>query len=143
MLMPISIFAFDRGSGRNVWNDPLRNVDFDWIRTADSIVLAERLASILLAGPLAEELLGPRLRRGTASRERKRDAKLLLRTVAKGRDGESSVYENVCGKTRRFLARRRVRDAVEGLACALFDRGTIRGGEAASIIESHLDRGSR
>ena len=142
MLMPLSIFATAKGSGRNVWNNPLRNVDFDWVRTAGSPGLARRLASILLAGPVAETLFGPRLPRATASTERLRDARTLLRAASGGTSDRErrhrATFEKARVQTEKFLNKRRVKEAVTGLAAVLVDRGTIRGGEAAAIIEMHL-----
>jgi hypothetical protein len=143
MLMPISIFASGKGAGRNVWNDPLRNVDFDWVRSADSSALVERLASVLLAGPISEGLFGPRLRRGGASTERIRDARALLRAISDPRNSRNERYTTVHVEVERFLADPSVKEAVDAVASALLDRGTIPGGEAASIIESHLEKPRR
>jgi hypothetical protein len=140
MLMPISIFASDGESGRNVWNDALRNVDFDWVRDSESSALAERLAAILLAGPLAVELFGPRIRRGAASRERLQDAKTLLAAVSNGSGDRREIYTRLRAETARFLAQRRVKQAIAGLASVLFDRGTLPGDEAASVIRTHLGK---
>ncbi len=138
--MPISIFASDGGSGRNVWNNALRNVDFDWVRNSDSSVLAERLAAILLAGPLAEELLGPGIRRGAASHQRLQDAKTLLSALSNGSGNRREIYTRLRAKTARFLAQRDVQEAVVGLASVLLDRGTLPGGEAAAFIRTHFDK---
>jgi hypothetical protein len=140
MLMPVSIFTTGKGAGRNVWNDPLRNVDFRWVRTAESSALVERLASVLLAGPVAEDSFGPGVPKGTASVERLRDARALLSAVPRGVDGKKTCYERARVKTERFLMERRVKKAVAALAAVLLERGTIRGGEAVSIIEQHLGR---
>jgi hypothetical protein len=140
MLMPISIFTSGKGAGRNVWNDPLRNVDFQWVRKAESSALVGRLASILLAGPLAEESYGPGVPKGTASVERLRDARTLLLAVSQGVDARTARYERVRGRTEGFLMKSRVKKAVAALAEVLLDRGTILGGEAVSIIEEHLER---
>jgi hypothetical protein len=161
MLMPLSIFANAKGARRNVWDDPLRNVDFEWVKTAESPALARRLASILIAGPVAERVFGPRLPRATASVERLRDAKALLaatsrgptrgsrglagrsRGLARGSGGASvdsrELFEKVLADSERFLKEPRVKQAVAALAAILLERGTIRGGEAASIIETFLD----
>jgi hypothetical protein len=139
MLMPVSIFAFGKGAGRNVWNNPLRNVDFDWVRSAGSPGLARRLASILLAGPMAETLFGPKLPKGTASVERLRDARTLLIAAARDTNGGRRHVEKARAEMEKFLKQPRVKEAVTALAAALVDRGTIRGGEAASIIETHID----
>jgi hypothetical protein len=140
MLMPVSIFTTGKGAGRNVWNDPLRNVDFRWVRTAESSALVERLASVLLAGPLSEASFGPDIPKGTASVERLRDAKSLLNSIPRGTRGGENPYESARGKTNEFLADPRVRKAVCALAAVLLERGTILGGEAASIIEAHLGK---
>lgn len=139
MLMPLSIFAVSRGAGRNVWNDALRNVDFEWVRTAGSPALARRLAAILLAGPVAADLYGPKLPRGPASAERIREARALLR-AASGDSGADprELFGRTLAAAKTFLKRRRVEDAVTALASVLLDRGTVRGGEAASIIESRF-----
>lgn len=140
MLMPLSIFTTGKGAGRNVWNDPLRNVDFLWVRTAESSALVDRLASVLLAGPLAEASFGPRIPKGTASVERLRDARTLLEAVRRRRGGEKGTYEGARARTGDFLASPRVKKAVTALAAVLLERGTILGGEAASIIEAHLGK---
>ena len=140
MLMPVSIFTTGKGAGRNVWNDPLRNVDFRWVRSAQSSVLVERLASVLLAGPLSEASLGPDIPKGTASVERMRDARTLLEAIPRGAGDERAGYERTRGRTDAFLAKPRVRKAVAALAAVLLERGTILGGEAASIIEAHLGK---
>jgi hypothetical protein len=151
MLMPISIFTRGKRVGKNVWHDPLRNVDMKWVEAFPSSALAERLAAILIAGPAAEDALGPRVRRGSASLGRIEDAKTLLggrsssrtrpdgrhRPPARNRPG--GRYGRVRGDVKEFLAREDVRGAIEALAAALFARGTIRGEEAASIIESFVD----
>ena len=139
MLMPISIFTRGRGVGRNVWHDPLRNVDMDWVRTSPSSALAERLASVLLAGPVAESFFGPRIARGGASLERLRGARTLLGPGSVRRNNRDMRYERIRGEVADFLSRKGVREAVEALAAALLDRGTLRGGEAASIIERFLE----
>ena len=139
MLMPISIFTRGKRVGKNVWHDPLRNVDMEWVRRSPSTALAERLAAILLAGPAAENSLGPRVRRGTASLGRLEDAKTLLGTRPADRKIRSGHHDRVRAEVAKFLARAEVREAVEALAAQLLERGTIRGGEAASIIESFLD----
>lgn len=140
MLMPLSIFMTSKRAGRNVWDDPLRNVNFDWVRSAESPALARRLAAILVAGPAAETLYGPGLPRGTVSLERLRDARALLR-AAHGRDraGAAERFAKVRAETKRFLERPRVRQAVAAVAAALVESGTVRGGRAAAIIESFLD----
>ncbi len=138
MLMPLSIFAVAKGAGKNVWNDPLRNVDFDWLRTGEPPDLAKRLASILVAGPVSQTLFGPKLPKGTASVERLRDARTLLGAASGDPTGKPIRYERVRAEMERFLKRRGVKDAVTALAAVLVDRGTIRGGEAVSIIEMHL-----
>jgi hypothetical protein len=139
MLMPLSIFMGSKQAGRNVWNDPLRNVDFEWVRSAKSPALARRLASILIAGPVAETLFGPKLPRGTVSLERLRDARTLLRAASRNTDGARGTFAKARAETASFLERPRVKRAVTALAAALFDRGTLQGGRAAAIIESHLD----
>ena len=143
MLTPISIFAFGKGAGRNVWNDALRNVDFDWVRSAGSTALVERLASVLLAGPVAEGLYGPGIRRGGASTERLRDARTLLRAVPTRAGRRQRRSAEVRAEVERFLTEPPVKKAVSALAAVLLDRGTILGGEAASIIESHLEKPHR
>jgi hypothetical protein len=140
MLMPLSIFAVAKGAGRNVWNNPLRNVDFDWVRTAESPALARRLASILIAGPVAERVLGPKLPRCSAYAGRLRDARALLDASARPSAGHSKKhFERAVADSEKFLERPRVKQAVKALAAVLLNRGTIRGGEAASIIEAHFD----
>lgn len=139
MLMPLSIFAVTKGAGRNVWNDAIRNVDFEWVRTAGSPALARRLAAILLAGPAAARLFEPKLPRGPASAERMREARALLRAASGNSAGEArELYGRTRAATETFLKRRRVKDAVAALAAVLLARGTLRGGEAASIIEKHF-----
>jgi hypothetical protein len=139
MLMPISIFTRGKGVGKNVWHDPLRNVDMEWIRRSPSKALAERLAAVLLAGPAAENSFGPRIRRGGASLGRIEDAKTLLAPRPVGRENRSGRYRRVQREVEKFLSRSAVRGAVEALAAELLERGTIRGGEAASIIERYLE----
>ena len=143
MLMPVSIFTTGKGAGRNVWNDPIRNVDFGWVRTAESSALVERLATVLLAGPLAEASFGPGVPKGTASLERLKDAKTLLDAIPRRRGRETASYERARRKTDGYLALPRVKKAVAALAAVLLERGTILGGEAASIIEAHLGKRRR
>jgi hypothetical protein len=140
MLMPISIFTTGKGAGRNVWNQPIRNVDFGWVKTAESSALVERLASVLLAGPLAEASFEPRVPKGAASVERLKDAKTLLDAVPRGKGPGKTGYERARERTNAFLATPRVKKAVAALAAVLLERGTILGGEAASIIEAHLQK---
>jgi hypothetical protein len=152
MLMPISIFTRGKRVGKNVWHDPLRNVDMEWVRLSPSAKLAERLGAILIAGPAAESALGPSVRRGSASIGRIEDAKALLvgrpssrqprarsGGVQAARTPRGGRYTRVEADVVKFLARDDVRKAVEALAAALLARGTIRGEEAASIIESFID----
>ena len=163
MLMPISIFARGKSVGKNVWHDPLRNVDMEWVTRSPSSALAERLAAILIAGPAAENSLAPRVPRGSASLGRLEDAKTLLggrtadrkRSETRFRPGVRNLpgagnrsaagnfqggrYTRVRSEVEAFLARPEVRRAVKALAGELIARGTIRGGEAASIIESFLE----
>lgn len=140
MLMPLSIFTRAKGARRNVWNDPLRNVDFDWVRTAESPALARRLASILVAGPVAERVLGSGLPRATASIERLREARSLLAAASRrSTDGPQELLERAVADSEKFLRKPRVKRAVAALAAVLLERGTIRGGEAASIVEEYLD----
>ena len=140
MLMPLSVFTVSKEAGRNVWNDPLRNVDFDWVRSAGPPTLARRLAAILIAGPVAEALFGPKIPRGSVSVERLREAKTLLRAASSDdAAGAGRHFTTTRAETASFLKGPRVRRAVTALAAVLIDRGTIRGGEAAAIIETHLD----
>jgi hypothetical protein len=139
MLLPISIFARGKGVGKNVWHDPLRNVDMAWVGRSPSSALPGRLAAILIAGPAAERSFGPRVQRGSASLGRIADARKLLGGSDSAVRGANGRYRRVRMEVEEFLARRDVREAVEALADELIKRGTIRGGEAASIIESFLD----
>lgn len=140
MLMPLSIFAATKGARRNVWNGALRNVDFDWVRSAESPALARRLAAVLIAGPVAERTFGPKLPRATASSDRLRDAKTLLRAASRVPTGSPQEhFERAVADSEKFLNKPRVKQAVTALAAVLMNRGTIRGGEAASIIEAYLD----
>jgi hypothetical protein len=139
MLMPISIFARGKSVGKNVWHDPLRNVDMEWVRRSPSTALAERLAAILIAGPAAENSLGPRVPRGSASLGRLEDAKTLLGGGPGERKSRNGRYRRIQADLEEFFAREDVREAVEALAAQLLSRGTVRGGEAAAIIESFLD----
>jgi len=137
MLMPMSIFASSKTAGGNVWNDPLAHVDFDWVRRERSPDLALRLAAILLAGPAAEKLLGPRLARSGVSLERIRDAKKLVRAASF--DTKAAVeWRKTQARMELFLGKPRVQKAVTALAAALLQRGAVRGGRAAAIIETEL-----
>jgi hypothetical protein len=138
MLMPVSIFARGAGAGQNVWNDAVRNVDFDWLRSAKSAVLAERLASILLAGPLAQRMFMPNGPKGPAHMERLRQAKTLLSAVSTSPGGSRAYYERVRRDVGRFLVRSDVKETVGSVAKELLEKGTITGKEMTALIETRM-----
>ena len=138
MLMPVSIFVRGPGAGENVWNDAVRNVDVDWIRSGDSSKLAERLATILLAGPLAQKMFMPNGPKGPAHMERLRQAKMLLTATPGARNEKRAFYERVRRDVGRFLTRGDVRETVGGVAKELLDRGTITGEEMTALIEDRM-----
>ena len=140
ILMPISIFANGPGVGRNVWNQALRNVDFDWVRTVDSRTLVERLAAVILAGPVAQRVFVARAPRGAACKQRVGEVRQLLVTdPAGGREG-GGRFASVENRMKRFFARRDVRTAVSDLGQRLLQEGTLTGSETTKIIEQNLRR---
>jgi len=138
MLMPVSIFARGTGAGHNVWNDAVRNVDFDWVRSADSPRLAERLASILLAGPLSQRMFMPNGPKGPTHMERLRQAKAILGAIPAAKNGKRALYERVRRDVGRFLTRAEVRETVGGVAKELLEKGTITGDDLAALIKEKM-----
>ena len=140
MLMPISIFANGRGAGRNVWNQALRNVDFEWVRTADSQTLVERLAAVVLAGPVAQRVFATRAPRGAACKKRVEEVRQLLVTVPAGGRESRERFARVENRMKKFFTRKDVRTAVSDLGQSLLHEGTLTAGEATKIIERNLRR---
>ncbi len=136
--MPVSIFTRGVDAGNNVWNDAIRNVDFEWVRSAESSALAERLAAILLSGPLAQRMFMPNGPRGPLHMERLRQAKMLLNAIPAPKNGKRAYYESVRGDVGRFLTRGDVRETVGGVAKELLEQGTIEGEAMAALIEERM-----
>ncbi|MFQ5510736.1 MAG: hypothetical protein ACE5EO_02705 [Candidatus Krumholzibacteriia bacterium] len=141
LLMPVSIFANGRGAGRNVWNHALRNVDFDWIRSADSRRLVERLATVVIAGVVAQRIFAGKEPRDAVCKKRIAEAGRLLEAIPGATGGRKVRLEGVEARVRRFFARKEVRRAVTALGERLLEAGTLAGHEAEEIIERHMSPG--
>jgi len=124
--------------GKNVWHDPLRNVDMEWVTRSPSSALAERLAAILIAAP-RRELTGASRPAGERVARRLEDAKnaswrqnggsqafgTRCRPGVRSLPGASNRkaagnfqggrYTRVRSEVEAFLARPEVRRAVERL----------------------------
>lgn len=135
MLTPVSIFPNGPGAGKNVWNDALRNVDFDWVRNADSTALAERLAVVLMSGPAAQRVFLPASPRGDICRKRLEQAQKLLDAAAGNKTAGQNRYRRMDRELERFFRRSDVREAVTALAQTLLLEGTVSGDEAESLVE--------
>ncbi|UCG51506.1 MAG: hypothetical protein JSW58_15180 [Candidatus Latescibacterota bacterium] len=140
MLMPVSIFPNGPEVGKNVWDDPLRNVDFAWVRTVESSRLVERLAAILMAGPLAQRFFLPGAPRGPAYNERLRQARTLLGALPHVSENKKQRFDRVRRNLEKFFGREDVKKAVAVFARRLLDRGTIDGDEATSLVEEQFAR---
>ena len=138
MLMPVSIFPNGPGAGKNVWNDALRNVDFEWVKTAGSSVLAERLAEILMAGPVAQQYFLPASPRGDVHRNRLRQSRRLLDAAAGDRTAGKSSYERMGRELERYFRRGDMGRAATALAKTLLLDGTVSGDDAAAIVEANV-----
>jgi hypothetical protein len=143
MLMPVSIFPNGPGAGKNVWNDALRNVDFDWVGSAGSTVLAERLAAILMAGPVAQRVFLPTSPRGDLYRKRLQQTRKLLDAAVGGRENGKKRFDRMGRDFERWFRHGDMSRAVTALAKALLIRGTVSGDEAASIVEDSCTIGPR
>ena len=143
MLMNVSIFRNGPGAGKNVWNDALRNVDFDWIKTADSPALAERLAVILMAGPVAQRYFLPASPKGDEHRKRLEQTRRLLNAAAGGREQGKQRFERMRRDLERFFRRGEINKAVTELAKTLLLKGTVLGDDALTIVTANAHDGSR
>ncbi len=137
MLMPVSIFPNGPGAGKNVWNDALRNVDFEWVRKANSTALSERLAAVLMSGPVAQRIFLPTSPRGDVYRKRLWQAKTLLDAAAGDGRGGDRRFDRMDRDLEHFFRRADMNRAVTVLAKALLIRGTVSGDEAAAIVEEN------
>lgn len=140
MLFPVSIVSGTEGAGGNVWNDALRNVDFEWVANAEFPDLVEQLAAILLAGTVAQDAFAPGSPKGRVRKNRLREAKTILGALPDGADGKRTRYENLRDEVEAFLMRHDVADAVAVLANTLLDRGTVPGDEVERIIGARCRR---
>jgi hypothetical protein len=143
MLMNVSIFRTGPGVGKNVWNDALRNVDFDWIKTADSPALSERLAVILMAGPVAQRYFLPASPKGDEHRKRLEQTRRLLDAAAGGRERGKKRFERMHRDLERFFRRGEINEAVTELAKTLLLKGTVLGEDAVAIVAANAKDGTR
>lgn len=138
MLNSLSVRVTDRDVGRNVWNDPLRNVDFEWVKTADSEALVERLAAVVIAGPVAQRTFAPRASRGPLYRRRMGAVRTLVDAIdgaAAGRARTKKLERSAEG----FFRRANVRLAMQSLSAELVVSGRVTGEDAARTIEQYLE----
>lgn len=138
MLMPVSIFPNGPGAGKNVWNNALRNVDFEWVKTVDSPLLAERLAEILMAGPIAQRYFLPASPKGNVHGKRLRQTRRLLDAAAGDRIAGKKRFDRMGRDLERFFRRGDVSKAATALAKSLLLKGTVTGDEAAEIVEANI-----
>ncbi len=136
MLMPVSIFANGPGAGRNVWNQALRNVDFEWVQGADSRSLVERLATVVMAGPVAQRAFASGEPQGAVCKKRVGEVKRLLKAIPGA--GYAEAFERIENQLRRFFARRDVGHTVDALSRSLLLQGTLPGDDVVTIIERNL-----
>ena len=141
MLLPVSILVRVAGAGGYVWNNALKNVDFDWVATAESSALAERLASILLSGTVAQDVFSPGSPKGHIHAERLRQAKTVLGAISNDAGYRRTRYDNARRTVEDFLVRSDVASAVAAVARTLLDRRVILGEEVEAIIETRCRRG--
>jgi hypothetical protein len=138
MLKRLSVRAPNRDTGANVWNDPLRNVDFEWVKTTDSVDLIERLASVLIAGPVAQRTFAPRMARGTLAAERVRSVRTLLRAVDGRRNG-AELLARVTREAERFIRLPKVKRTIQKLGAELMVAGQIDGESVTAIIRESIE----
>jgi hypothetical protein len=125
--------TLDGPKGRNVWNDPLRNVDFAWIK-ANRSAMVERLASVLVAGAAAQCALGGGEPDPTSA-ERLRDAQTLL----DAHDHGGATLDDLQRTWAEFFSRDDANAAASALAARLMEKGEFGGKAAMRLIESHLE----
>jgi hypothetical protein len=136
-LMPVSVRRKVKGVGGNVWNDALRNVNFEWVKEQKSTTLVERLSLVLMAGPVAQRLFASNLPRGKECTQRMKSARTLLCAVGGDKDGRGRV-RLLTATLQRFLNRKDVKRAVQNLAAELMTQGLVTGEEATKIITGAL-----
>lgn len=134
MLQALSVRVADRDVGRNVWNDALRNVDFDWVKEARSTGLVERLAAVVIAGPVAQRLHAPGAPRGTVYSLRVASARKLV--SAAGRDGLNALRQEI----ERYMKQPAIERAVQTLSAELVTELQMSGEDATRIIEEAVRR---
>ena len=121
---------------KNVWEDPLRNVDFDWVKRNRS-AMVERLAAVLVAGVVAQtSFADPELNDVTA--ERLSEAKTLLDSHVASLFGSS--VESLQQDWREFFAQEDIRLALDVLAARLLDSGKLGGKAATRLLDEYLNR---
>jgi len=125
--------TLDGPKGRNVWNDPLRNVDFEWIK-ANRSAMVERLASVLVAGAVVQRALGDG-EPDPISTDRLRDAQTLLDAHAHG----GATLEDLKRVWTDFFSRDDAAVAASALARRLIEKGEFGGKAAMRLIDSHLE----
>jgi hypothetical protein len=140
MLFPVSIVSGTEGADGNVWNDALRNVDFEWVASAEFPDLIEQLAAIRLAGTVAQDVFAPGSPKGRIRKGRLREAKTILGAIRGDADGNRARYKNLRDEVEEFLTRHDVAAAVAAVANALLDRGAVPGDEVERIIGTHCRR---
>lgn len=138
MLMNVSIFPNGPGAGKNVWNDALRNVDFDWVKTAGSPALAERLAAILMAGPVAQRYFFPASSKSDEYRKRLEQARRLLDASSGGRGPGKRRFGAMRRDLERSIRRANISKAATALAEKLLLKGTVKGDDAAAIVTANI-----
>ena len=121
---------------RNVWDDPLRNVDFNWVRRNRS-AMVERLAAVLVAGVVAQTAFADS-EPMDESQERLDDAMTLLDSHVASLYGSS--VESLQHDWREFLEHDDARRALDILASRLLERGKVGGKAATRILDEHLSK---
>ena len=125
--------TLQESKSRNAWNDPLRNVDFEWIRENRS-AMVERLASVLVAGPVAQTAMSDEAPDESAA-ARVADAHTLLDAHS---DADTATLGDLSERWVAFFEQDAARAAVNALVQRLTDKGELGGKAATRIIESHL-----
>jgi hypothetical protein len=136
MLLPVSIFANGPGAGRNVWNQALRNVNFEWVQNADSRALVGRLAAVVMAGPVAQRAFAAGEPQGAVCKKRLGEVKQLLKAVPGTAYAEA--FERTENQLRKFFAKKDVGRTVVALSSSLLEHGTLHGNDVVTIIERNL-----
>lgn len=140
MLNTVSIFRSRRAANRNVWNNVMKNVDLDWVRTNDSSNLVERLAAVCLAGPVAQRMHDAKGPRGPKYKRKIDEARLLLNAVPPDLERGGERFLRLSREAERFFKKAKVEKTLKAVAEALVDRGAMAGDEITRLIEAHYAR---